>query len=325
MLAGVVRIMKKTAFIFPGQGAQYVAMAREIYDNYSFAREMFATAADIIGFDIGKLIFEGPEETLAQTENAQPAIFLASSVCLKALREEAGDLKADYMAGLSLGEYTAYYAAGSISFEDGLRLVRKRGEYMELAGKLRKGTMVTILGLDEAAVRKICGAVSETGTVQVANLNCPGQVVISGEVDATRLAAEKATEAGARRAIELKVSGAFHSELMLGAKEKLEQELAGTEICAPKVPVIANASAGFVTGPDDIRCSLAAQLTSSVLWQKSMEKLIEEGVGLFVEIGCGKVLRGILRKIDRQAQTVGVEDMQSLNETVEKIGQMACN
>ena len=314
----------KTAFIFPGQGAQYVAMAREIYDNYQFARDMFATAAQVLGFDIAKLIFEGPEERLAQTENAQPAIFLASSVCLKALMQEAGDLKADYMAGLSLGEYTAYYAAGSISFVDGLRLVRKRGQYMEQAGKLRKGTMITLLGLDEAAVRDICDEVSEKGTVQVANLNCPGQVVISGEVDATRLAAEKAIEAGAKRAIELKVSGAFHSELMLPAREKLEQELAGTQISAPKVPVIANASARFVTGPDDIRCSLADQLTSSVLWQKSMEKLIEGGVGLFVEIGCGKVLRGILRKIDREAEAVGVENMQSLNETVERIGQRVC-
>ena len=316
--------MNKRAFIFPGQGAQYVSMAREIHDNYGFAREMFGAAAEILGFDIGKLIFEGPEETLAQTENAQPAIFLASSVCLKALREEAGDLKADYMAGLSLGEYTAYYAAGSLSFEDGLRLVRKRGQFMEEAGKLRKGTMITLLGLDEAAVRKICDEVSESGTVEVANLNCPGQVVISGEVDATRLAGERATEAGAKRAIELKVSGAFHSELMLPAKEKLEQELAGTKICAPAVPVIANASARFVTEPEEIRSSLADQLTSSVLWQKSMEKLIEEGVGLFVEVGCGKVLRGILRKIDREAEAVGVEDMQSLNATVERIGQRAC-
>jgi len=314
---------EKIAFIFPGQGAQYVSMAQEIYHNYSSARDMFAIAAEILGFDIGKLIFEGPDETLDGTENAQPAIFLASSVCCRALLEEARDLKPDYMAGLSLGEYTAYWAAGSIRFEDGLRLVRKRGRFMQEAGRMRKGTMISLLGIDEVKVREICDHTAVSGKVQVANVNCPGQVVISGDVEATRLAGEKAKAAGARRAVELKVSGAFHSELMRPAREKLQQELDQTDIAAAAVPVIANASADYVTAPESIRSSLADQLTSPVLWQKSMERLIGDGVGLFVEIGCGKVLRGLLRKINPEVIALGVEDIQSLKQTVEHIMEQA--
>lgn len=303
------------AVLFPGQGAQYVGMGRDLYETRPQARRVFDDANRIVGFDLCRVMFEGPEETLTRTANSQPAIFVMSYAAWEALNARLGPLKVQALAGLSLGEYTALTAAGALSFEEGLRIVRKRGEYMEAACTARPGTMASVIGLPMEEVRSACASAQRIGIVDVANANSPGQVVISGEKNAVEAAASLARERGARRVIELKVSGAFHSGLMEEAERRLSAELKETALRKASVPVLANVTGEEQTEPQTIRENLARQVTGTVLWQKSIESLVRRGVTTFVEVGCGKVLQGLVKRISPETVRMGVEDSPSLETT----------
>ena len=312
----------RIAVLFPGQGAQYVGMAKSLYDAYEAARRVVDAANDTLGFNLRRLMFDGPEDELIQTKNSQPAIYVASVAAWRVLAERCPALAPAAFAGLSLGEYTAFCAAGSFSYEDGLRLVRRRGEAMHEAAKRSTGTMASIIGLDEATVRRVVAKAADAGLVEVANINCPGQIVVSGNPKGVRVVVEGAKAAGAARAIELKVSGAFHSRFMEPARKKLAAALAETDVQPPAVTVIHNVTAAAATTPELIRTHLADQCTSPVLWQASIEHLIADGVTTFLEAGPGKVLRGLLRRINREATGLGVEDVASLEHTAEALGEV---
>jgi [acyl-carrier-protein] S-malonyltransferase len=302
----------KTALIFPGQGAQFVGMGRALIDAFPEARRVFEEADSVLGFSLSKVCLDGPEEELRATHNTQPAIFVHSIAALEAARARTG-LASDGAAGHSLGEYSAYVAAGSLRFEDALRLVRRRGELMFQAGRERPGTMAAILGLDATAVQAALEPVS--GIVVPANLNSPGQIVISGEIDAVRAGMDRCKEAGAKRVIPLEVSGAFHSPLMESAARGLSEALASIPIEAARIPVYANASATSVVDPESIRRSLVRQLLSPVRWEESVRAMRADGFERFVELGPGKVLSGLVRSIDRAASTASIgapEDLASL-------------
>lgn len=301
----------KTAYLFPGQGAQFVGMGRDLYNEYPEVRDLYDRANGILGYDLRSICFDGPEEHLRETRNTQPAIFLHSMAVVRALDFAPGgvDVRA---AGHSLGEYSAYAAAGAVAFEDALRLVRRRGELMYQAGVDSPGTMAAILGMDGAAVEGILGGIA--GVVQAANLNSPGQVVISGEAAAVELAMQALRDAGAKRVIPLEVSGAFHSPLMEGAAAGLAEILAGTEFLVPRCAVIANASAGAVIEPAEIRASLERQLLAPVRWEQTVRNLLEWGAERFVELGPGKVLTGLVRAVDRSATLVAVGDVAQVRE-----------
>jgi [acyl-carrier-protein] S-malonyltransferase len=302
----------KTALVFPGQGAQFVGMGRELIDEFPEARSVFAEADAVLGVSLTKICLEGPEEELRATRNTQPAIFVHSIAVHESVRARVG-LVAEGAAGHSLGEYSAYVAAGSLRFADALRLVRRRGELMFEAGRIRPGTMAAVLGLDPAALQEALDAVP--GIVVPANLNSPGQIVISGEVEAVRAAMDRCKEAGAKRVIPLEVSGAFHSPLMESAASGLAEALASIPIQASKIPVYANASGTPVTEPEAIRQSLVRQLLSPVRWEESVRAMRADGFERFVEMGPGKVLSGLVRSIDRAAVTAAVggpEDLAAL-------------
>ena len=308
----------KLAFLFPGQGAQAVGMGRSLAEAHPAAREVFETADRVLGGGFTKLLWEGPEDELRKTVNAQPAL-LTHSVAALRLLENAG-LAPVVSAGHSLGEYSACVAAGAIAFEDALSLVRTRGELMYRAGIEKPGTMAAILGLDGPAVEAACAEAADAGVVRAANFNAPGQVVISGEIPAVEKACEVAKAKGARRAIRLEVSGAFHSPLMASAAAGLEEALAKTTIRDGRTPVIANVSAQPVRTAGEIRAALAAQLLGAVRWQESLSAMLASGVEGFVEVGTGKVLRGLLRTLDKDAASWNVEDPASLTATLEALG-----
>jgi [acyl-carrier-protein] S-malonyltransferase len=290
--------MKEAVFLFPGQGSQFVGMGAELYQSSGPARTTYDEANEALGLDLAKLSFEGPEEELTKTKNTQPAILVHSVAALRELEAQGVGPRA--AAGHSLGEYSAYVAAGSLSLSDAIRLVRRRGELMYEAGLERPGTMGAVLGLDGDAVEALCADVSE-GIVVAANLNSPGQVVISGERRGVEAAMEKAKAEGARRVISLNVSGAFHSPLMESAYQGLKHALAEVSIRPAKIPVVANATASVVADPEAIRESLARQLMNPVRWEASMRVLLEDPGPPFLEVGPGKVLTGLLRTIDRSA------------------------
>lgn len=302
------------ALLFPGQGAQAVGMGRALSEAEPLARETFERADAALGFSLTRIMWEGPEDELKKTVHAQPAL-LAHGVAAWRLLEQAG-VRPDFTAGHSLGEYTACVAAGALSFEDAIRLVHRRGELMYRAGIERPGTMAAILGLDAGAVRAVCADAAGDGVVVAANLNAPGQVVISGEVDAIERACEAAKARGAKRAIRLVVSGAFHSPLMASAAEGLRAALAGVELRDAACPVVCNVDAQPVQRAAAIRDALERQLLGAVRWEESMRLLLDRGVAAFVEAGTGKVLRGLLRTIDREARSWNVEDPESLRETL---------
>ncbi len=308
--------MSKTAFLFAGQGAQQVGMGFDLAEAHSTARDVFEQANDAIGFDLSRICFEGPEAELTRTENAQPAIYLTSWVAFQLLREQLPDLTFEAAAGLSLGEFTALAAAEAMSFEDGLKVVRLRGRFMQEACDQTKGGMAAIIGLEEKETRSVC----ESAEVEIANLNCPGQIVISGEMDKIAVACELAKERGAKRAMPLNVAGAYHSRLMASATEKLGEVLAETEISMPSVPVIANVDGHPHGGGDDIRRRLMAQVTGSVLFEQSIRNLIANGFTRFIELGPGTALTGFLRRIDKSLEVHNVGDCNSLEKTVAVLG-----
>ncbi len=346
--------MSKTALLFAGQGAQTIGMGKDLAEKFPSAKSWFDRANAALGYDLAAICFNGPEAELTKTENAQPGIFLVSWVCFELLKERVGvlasacsaadtlkrelQLKFDATAGLSLGEFTALTAAGAMSFEDGLRVVRQRGKFMQEACDATRGGMAAIIGLDEAPTREVC---AEAGVV-LANLNCPGQLVISGESEKIAKACELAKAKGAKRAIPLPVAGAYHSPLMAGAQPKLQAELAKIKICPPTVPVISNVTAqahivaqasslcvadGAVAVTETYRqdaCAtisarLVEQVTSSVLWEKSMRGLLAQGFTRFIELGPGAALSGFMKRIDKTVQMLNVADAASLEATVKAL------
>jgi [acyl-carrier-protein] S-malonyltransferase len=290
--------MTEAVFLFPGQGSQFVGMGSELFRDFPLARQAYEEAGEALGIDLAKISFEGPEEELTKTKNTQPAILTHSVAALRVLDSQG--IRPRAAAGHSLGEYSAYVAAGSLSLADAVRLVRRRGELMYEAGLERPGAMAAILGMGGADVEALCRDI-ESGIVVAANLNSPGQVVISGDPPAVTEAMEKSKEAGARKAVALNVSGAFHSPLMESARRGLTSALSEVEIQPASIPVVANASAEVVSDPEKIRESLARQLMSPVRWEESMRRLLEEPGPPFLEVGPGKVLKGVLRAIERSA------------------------
>jgi len=310
----------KTAFLFPGQGAQTVGMGADVAQAYPVAAALFDKASEILGFDLKKVCGEGPAERLNSTTMSQPAIFVTSAALLEVLRTspKTAGLKPDVTAGLSMGEYTALYAAGAVSFEDGLRLVRKRGEAMQAAADATRGTMVSIIGLDEDKVRQLCDEARQGEVLEPVNFNCPGQTVVSGSLGACGRAVELAPKHGAAKAVQLEVAGGFHTSLMSGAAQALHQALVQSRISQPAgIKTIANINAEYYTTADQIVAGLTQQLTGAILWQKCMERLLAEGVEEFYEIGPGRVLTGLMKRINRKTKVTNVSDLASAKALVE--------
>ena len=291
------------AFVFPGQGAQFVGMGKDLYENNPVAKEMFDKANEILGFNITDLMFNGTDEDLRQTKVTQPAIFLHSVILAKTMGD---DFNPDMVAGHSLGEFSALVAAGALSFEDGLRLVSARAQAMQKACEKTPSTMAAVLALPDAKVEELCASVTE-GVVVPANYNCPGQIVISGSIEGVDAACAKMLEAGAKRALKLKVGGAFHSPLMEPARAELADAIAHTDFHAPKCPVYQNVNAEPQTDPQTIKKNLIAQLTAPVRWTQTIQNMIAAGADTFVEVGPGAVLQGLVKKISSEVATSGIQ------------------
>lgn len=291
------------AFVFPGQGAQFVGMGKDLYENNPVAKEMFDKANEILGFNITDLMFNGTDEDLRQTKVTQPAIFLHSVILAKTMGD---DFNPDMVAGHSLGEFSALVAAGALSFEDGLRLVSARAQAMQKACEKTPSTVAAVLALPDARVEELCASVTE-GVVVPANYNCPGQIVISGSIEGVDAACAKMLEAGAKRALKLKVGGAFHSPLMEPARAELADAIAHTDFHAPKCPVYQNVNAEPQTDPETIKKNLIAQLTAPVRWTQTIQNMIAAGADTFVEVGPGAVLQGLVKKISSEVATSGIQ------------------
>ncbi|MBM7692304.1 [acyl-carrier-protein] S-malonyltransferase [Peribacillus deserti] len=310
--------MGKIAFVFPGQGSQTAGMGKELYESHEQAKRIFDEADKKLSFPLTQLIFNGPQEELTKTTNAQPALLTVSTAILEVLKE-AG-IHPDFTAGHSLGEYSALVASGAIDYSDAVFAVRKRGEFMEAAVPNGQGSMSAVLGMDREKLASVTESVAREGqAVQLANINCPGQIVISGTAEGVQKAGELAKEQGAKRVIPLEVSGPFHSVLMQPAADKFKDTLESIHISEANVPVISNVTANSMTSPHEIKERLIEQLYSPVLWEDSVRTMLDSGVDTFIEIGPGKVLSGLIKKIDRQAKVYAISDQETLEKTLEAL------
>ena len=300
--------MSKKAFLFPGQGSQYVGMAKDLFEKSVEAKEMIRTADDILGVNLSYIMFNGPEEELKQTQYTQPAIFLHSVILASVIRT----IDANAAAGHSLGEYSAYVASGTIQFHEAIKLVRARGVAMQEAGDQNRGTMAAVIGLEPEKVESLCTEASTIGVVQCANFNSPGQIVISGSVDGVKKAMELCKVAGAKMVKELVVSAAFHSPLMLSAKEKLNAALDATNFYKPKFPVYTNVTAKPVDGVAEIKSKLFEQITAPVRWEEIIVNMISDGVEEFYEIGPGNVLQGLVKRINPDVKRFGIDKFEDV-------------
>lgn len=310
----MVENVRKTAFLFPGQGAQYVGMGKDFCEQFKEARDIFHQANEVLGFDITSLCFDGKQEELNKTAFCQPAILVTSMAILEVLKNNS-PIRTDACqaaAGLSLGEYTAHAFSGSITFSDAVRLVHKRGTFMQEACNMNPGGMVSVIGLTDEIVENICLEMKSLGIICAANYNCPGQVVISGEKALLDKASVLAKERGAKMTVPLKVEGAFHSDLMIPASDKLKKELESTPISKSTIPVVANIHAEYVREPDEIKTSLAKQLNSPVRWHQSICTLIRNGFNQFYEIGPGKSLTGLMKRIDSTREIKHIDTVEAL-------------
>jgi [acyl-carrier-protein] S-malonyltransferase len=307
--------MNKIAFLFPGQGAQYVGMAKDLYDSYPEVKELYSKAEEVLGFDLAKICFEGPPEVLVRTEHTQPAIFTHSVALWMLLKDHK--LKPAFTAGHSLGEYSALVAAGALSFEEALEAVKHRSLLMQEACDQSEGTMAAVIGLEREEILSICREASSYGIIQPANFNSQDQVAISGERRAVQKGAMLAKERGAKRAILLEVAGAFHSELMRPAQEKFREVIGKLEVRKPLIPVVANVNAEPVTETQQIKELLTDQITMPVLWYQTMQRMYKEGVRSYVEIGPGKVLQGLLKRSFKDAKGLGIDKLQDLQKFTE--------
>ena len=307
--------MSKLAFVFPGQGAQKVGMGKDFYDNYDVAKKMFKEADEALGYSIMKMCFEGPEEELKLTANTQPAILTISCIANEILKENG--IQPEITGGHSLGEYSALVAAGVLNFQDAVALVHKRGSYMQEAVPVGEGGMAAIIGVDRDKIVEVCQQVSAESPVQAVNFNCPGQIVIAGATKGVELAVEELKAAGAKKAVILPVSAPFHSTLMKPAAEKLAVELDKVTISDAKIPVVANVSAEILTKAEDIKASLVAQAASPVLWEDCVARMKEFGADVLLEAGPGKTLCGFNRRIDKTITSLNVEDVASLEKSLD--------
>ncbi|WP_164669037.1 ACP S-malonyltransferase [Virgibacillus doumboii] len=307
--------MKRVAFMFPGQGSQAVGMGKDFYDGYPEIQDLFQKADELTGTDLTKLMFDGPKNELTETENAQPALLL-SSIAVHTLLEKE-EIQPAMAVGHSLGEYSALVAAGAISFEEALPLVATRGRLMEEAFPKGKGSMAAVLGMSQEDIEQALQGLSEDEVVDIANLNCPGQIVISGSKEGIDKAETLLKEKGAKRVLPLNVSGPFHSRLMKPANEQFSKELNAINFYDANMPVYANVTAQPATAKNEVKDLLIKQLYSPVRFEESIRNMLNEGVDAFVEVGSGKVLSGLVRKIDRKAKTFAIQDPESLNEFIE--------
>jgi [acyl-carrier-protein] S-malonyltransferase len=307
----------KIAFVFPGQGSQYVGMGKDLFDNFEEVKDIYKTASDALGYDVAELSFNGPKDELNKTFRTQPGLLTASYAAFKVLSSKG--VTPAYVAGHSLGEYSAITASGVISFEDAVRLTEKRGQFMQDAVPEGKGLMAAVLGMDREAIIKVCNSVS-SGYVAPANYNCPGQIVIAGEKPAVEEAKKLAEEAGAKKAISLAVSVPSHCRLMEPASNKLAELLDGIELHKPVIPVVNNADAAFISDVDSMKDSLLRQLNNSLLWEDSIKLMVENGVDTIMEVGPKTVLTGLIKRIDRNVRLLNVEDAKSLKATLTALG-----